>query len=75
MEDLDREDARCVIDPALKMKLDAAHRYEGYVAQSRFLDTVPAGPTWRLDQKILMRTDRLFAGLDFPQQKDERHQE
>ena len=34
MEDLDPEDARRVIDPALKLMIDAAHRYEGYVVQS-----------------------------------------
>ena len=34
MENLDPEDARRVIDPALKLMIDAAHRYEGYVVQS-----------------------------------------
>jgi class 3 adenylate cyclase len=34
MEDLDPEDARRVIDPALKLMMDAAHRYGGYVVQS-----------------------------------------
>src|SRR4029077_4384895 len=34
MEDLDPEDARRVIDPALKLMIDAAHRYDGYVVQS-----------------------------------------
>jgi len=34
MEDLDPEDARRIIDPALKIMMDAVHRYEGYVAQS-----------------------------------------
>jgi class 3 adenylate cyclase len=33
MEDLDPEDARRVIDPALKLMIDAAHRYDGYVVQ------------------------------------------
>jgi class 3 adenylate cyclase/predicted ATPase len=32
--DLDPEDARHLIDPALKLMMDAVHRYEGYVAQS-----------------------------------------
>jgi adenylate cyclase len=34
MEDLDPEDARRIIDPALKLMIDAAHRYDGYVVQS-----------------------------------------
>jgi len=34
MEDLDPEDARHVIDPALKMMIDAVHRYDGHVVQS-----------------------------------------
>ncbi len=34
MEDLDPEDARAIIDPALKLMIDAAHRYDGYVVQS-----------------------------------------
>src|SRR5207302_2340558 len=32
--DLDPEDARRIIDPALRLMMDAVHRYEGYVAQS-----------------------------------------
>jgi class 3 adenylate cyclase len=34
MEDLDPEEARAIIDPALKLMIDAVHRYEGYVVQS-----------------------------------------
>ncbi len=34
MRDLDPEEARAVIDPALKLMIDAAHRYDGYVVQS-----------------------------------------
>src|SRR5260221_12125306 len=34
MEDLDPEEARTIIDPALKLMIDAAHRYDGYVVQS-----------------------------------------
>jgi len=34
MEDLDPEDARRVVDPALRLMMDAAHRYDGYVVQS-----------------------------------------
>src|SRR6266849_9565645 len=34
IEDLDPEEARRLIDPALQLMMDAVHRYEGYVAQS-----------------------------------------
>jgi class 3 adenylate cyclase/predicted ATPase len=34
MEDLDPEEARAIIDPALNLMIDAAHRYDGYVVQS-----------------------------------------
>jgi len=34
LEDLDPEEARRLIDPALTLMMDAVHRYEGYVAQS-----------------------------------------
>jgi class 3 adenylate cyclase/predicted ATPase len=34
IENLDPEDARRIIDPALQVMMDAVHRYEGYVAQS-----------------------------------------
>jgi hypothetical protein len=34
IEDLDPEEARTIVDPALKLMRDAVHRYEGYVAQS-----------------------------------------
>src|SRR5439155_5806816 len=34
MEDLDPEEARAIVDPALKLMMDAVHRYGGYVAQS-----------------------------------------
>ena len=33
IEELDPEEARAVIDPALQLMMDAVHRYEGYVAQ------------------------------------------
>jgi class 3 adenylate cyclase/predicted ATPase len=32
--DLDPEEARAILDPTLKLMMDAVHRYEGYVAQS-----------------------------------------
>jgi hypothetical protein len=38
MEDIDPEEARAIIDPALKLMMDAVHRYEGYVAQSTGLE-------------------------------------
>jgi len=34
IEDLDPEEARRLVDPALNLMMDAVHRYEGYVAQS-----------------------------------------
>ena len=34
MEDMDPEEARAIIDPALKLMIEAAHRYDGYVVQS-----------------------------------------
>jgi class 3 adenylate cyclase/tetratricopeptide (TPR) repeat protein len=34
MEELDPEQARAIIDPALRLMIDAAHRYDGYVVQS-----------------------------------------
>src|SRR2546428_13674483 len=34
LEDLDPEEARRIIDPALQRMMAAGHRYEGYVAQS-----------------------------------------
>jgi class 3 adenylate cyclase len=34
MEDLDPEEARTIIDPALKLMIDAVHRYDGYIVQS-----------------------------------------
>ncbi len=34
MEDLDPEQARAIIDPALKLMIDGVHRYDGYIVQS-----------------------------------------
>jgi class 3 adenylate cyclase len=34
IEDLDPEDARAIIDPVLRLMIEAVHRYEGRVAQS-----------------------------------------
>src|SRR5262249_18323658 len=34
IEDLDPEEARAIVDPALKLMIDAVHHYDGYVAQS-----------------------------------------
>jgi class 3 adenylate cyclase/predicted ATPase len=34
MEELDPEDARSIVDPALQLMMEAVHRYEGYVSQS-----------------------------------------
>ena len=33
-QDLDPEDARAIVDPALKLMIDAVRRYDGYVVQS-----------------------------------------
>src|SRR5499433_2418262 len=34
IQDLDPEEARAIVDPALKLMMDAVQRYGGYVAQS-----------------------------------------
>jgi class 3 adenylate cyclase len=34
MEDLDPEEAGAIVDPALKLMIDAVHRYDGYIVQS-----------------------------------------
>jgi class 3 adenylate cyclase/predicted ATPase len=34
MENIDPEEARAIVDPALKLMMDAVHRFGGYVAQS-----------------------------------------
>jgi class 3 adenylate cyclase/tetratricopeptide (TPR) repeat protein len=34
IEDLDPEEARAIVDPALELMIDAVHHYDGYVAQS-----------------------------------------
>jgi class 3 adenylate cyclase len=34
MEDIDPEEARAIVDPALELMIDAAHRYGGYIMQS-----------------------------------------
>jgi hypothetical protein len=34
MRDLDPEEARAIVDPVLRLMMDAVHRYGGYVAQS-----------------------------------------
>ena len=34
MADLDPEQARTIIDPALQLMIDAVHRYDGYIVQS-----------------------------------------
>ena len=33
-QDLDHEEARAIIDPALKLMIDAVRRYDGYIVQS-----------------------------------------
>jgi class 3 adenylate cyclase len=34
IEDLDPEEARSIVDPALKLMIDAVHHYDGYIVQS-----------------------------------------
>src|SRR5216683_2129886 len=34
MRDLDPEEARAIVDPVLRLMMDAVHRYDGYIAQS-----------------------------------------
>jgi class 3 adenylate cyclase len=34
LEDLDPEEARAILDPALKLMIDGVHRYGGYIVQS-----------------------------------------
>jgi class 3 adenylate cyclase/predicted ATPase len=34
IEDLDPEEARAIIDPALQLMMDSVHRFDGYVAQA-----------------------------------------
>jgi class 3 adenylate cyclase len=48
MEDLDPEEARAIIDPALKLMIDAAHRYDGYVVQSTGDGVFALFGAWRL---------------------------
>src|SRR5271170_3213376 len=33
-QDLDPEESRAIVDPALKLMIDAVHRYDGYIVQS-----------------------------------------
>src|SRR5271169_494682 len=34
MEDLDPEEARAIVDPALRLMIDSVHHYNGYIVQS-----------------------------------------
>jgi hypothetical protein len=34
IEDIDPEEARAIVDPAIKLMIGAAHRYDGYIVQS-----------------------------------------
>jgi class 3 adenylate cyclase len=34
IEDLDPEESRAMVDPALRLMIDAVHRYDGYIVQS-----------------------------------------
>jgi hypothetical protein len=48
IEDLDPEEARAIVDPALKLMMEAVQRYCGYVAQSTRLRR--CSRFWRTDQ-------------------------
>jgi class 3 adenylate cyclase len=41
MEDLDPEEARAIVDPAIRQMIDAVHRYDGYVVQSTGMGSSP----------------------------------
>jgi class 3 adenylate cyclase len=48
MEDLDPEEARAIIDPALKLMIEAVRRYDGYVVQSTGMASSRcSGRRWR----------------------------
>ena len=74
MEELDPEEARAIIDPALKLMIEAAHRYDGYVVQSTgdgvfVLFGAPAAhedhpqralyAAWRLQEDLKRYSDRI----------------
>src|SRR5712671_2162204 len=77
MEDLDPEEARAIIDPALKLMIDAVHHYDGYVVQSTgdgifALFGAPAAhedhPQRALHAALRMQTDLKHRGEDLKKQ-------
>jgi class 3 adenylate cyclase len=81
MEDLDPEEARAIVDPALKLMMEAVQRYGGYVAQSTgdgifALFGAPAAhedhpqralhAALRMQQEIRRYGDRLLQGGGVP---------
>jgi class 3 adenylate cyclase len=57
MEGLDSEEARSLVDPALKFMMDAVHHYDGYIVQSTgdgifALFGAPVASVLGIDQKI-----------------------
>ena len=65
MEDLDPEEARAIIDPALKLMIEAVRRYDGYVVQStgdgRVMSSTHRSdipPTWRRGCRLRRRSAR-----------------
>jgi ribosomal protein L40E len=65
IEDLDPEEARRLVDPALKLMMDAVHRYEGYVAQHH--PRPPLMPASEKDQAQVMMWEELMDGVLGPQ--------
>jgi len=53
MEDLDPEEARALIDPALQLMMDAVHRYEGYMSSSPRVTASSPSLVHQLPTKII----------------------
>jgi hypothetical protein len=70
MEDLEPEEARAIVDPALRLMIEAVHRYGGYIVQSSLVGGItvcfclafPHSPT-DLPTKSLLDTYLLGCGL------------
>jgi class 3 adenylate cyclase len=81
IEDLDPEEARAIVDPALKLMMEAVQRYGGYVAQSTgdgifALFGAPVAhedhpqralyAAVRMQEELKHYSDRIRAGVGFP---------
>src|SRR6201993_2871681 len=73
MEDLDPEEARAIVDPALKLMIDATHHYGGYIVQSTG-DGIFAlfGAPSRM--KTIPNADSILSGRDNSYETDMAHQ-